>query len=244
MFLEVENLAKSFGPEPLFSGVALSLEQEATLGVLGRSGSGKTTLLKILAGLEPADAGVVRLAGEDLAGRPARLRGIVYLYQEPLLFPHLSVFDNVAFGLRLRGEGEAALRPRVGEMLERLGLAAHAAKAPHQLSGGQRQRVSFGRALVVSPRLLLLDEPFASLDAETRAAMQALFKEVAAAYRITAIFVTHDLKEALLMSERLAHLAGGRLELYPSRAAALADPALGAGREFEFWRNLAAEAGP
>lgn len=240
MFLEVANLAKSFGPEPLFAGLSFALAKEETLGVLGRSGSGKTTLLKILAGLEEADAGEIRLGGEEVGARPARERGIVYLYQEPLLFPHLTVFENVAFGLRLRGEGEAALRQRVEEMLGRLGLAAHAKKAPHQLSGGQRQRVSFGRALVVSPRLLLLDEPFASLDAETRSAMQELFKEVAAAYRMTAIFVTHDLKEAILMSGRLAHLREGRLEVYGSRAEALADPALGAARELAFWRSLEA----
>jgi ABC-type Fe3+/spermidine/putrescine transport system ATPase subunit len=240
MFLEVANLKKSFGAEKVLEDVSFGLEQEETLGILGRSGSGKTTLLKILAGLEEADAGGIGLGGEAIERREARLRGVVYLYQEPLLFPHLDVYENVAFGLRLRGEGEAAISARVGEMLERLGLAEQARKRPHQLSGGQRQRVSFGRALVVDPRLLLLDEPFASLDFETREGMQSLFKEVAAACRSTAIFVTHDLKEAILMSRRIALLRGGKLRVYASLDEVLADPLLGARRELEFWRSLGA----
>lgn len=240
MFLEVEKISKKFGAEPVLEEVSFGLEQEETLGILGRSGSGKTTLLKILAGLEEADGGGIRLGGEAIERREPRLRGIVYLYQEPLLFPHLDVYENVAFGLRLRGEGKPTITAKVGEMLERLGLAEQARKQPHQLSGGQRQRVSFGRALVVNPRLLLLDEPFASLDSETRAGMQSLFKEVAAACRIAAIFVTHDLKEAILMSRRIAHLRGGRLKVYGGLAEALADPLLGARRELDFWRGLEA----
>jgi ABC-type Fe3+/spermidine/putrescine transport system ATPase subunit len=238
MFLEVANLKKTFGAEKVLEEVSFGLEQEETLGILGRSGSGKTTLLKILAGLEEADAGGIRLGGEAIERREARLRGVVYLYQEPLLFPHLDVYENLAFGLRLRREGEPAISARVGEMLERLGLAEQARKRPHQLSGGQRQRVSFGRALVVEPRLLLLDEPFASLDFETRESMQSLFKEVAAACRTTAIFVTHDLKEAILMSRRIALLRGGKLRVYASLEEALADPHLGARRELDFWRGL------
>lgn len=240
MFLEVDDISKKFGAEQVLEGVSFGLEAEETLGILGRSGSGKTTLLKILAGLEEAGGGTIRLGGEAIERREPRLRGIVYLYQEPLLFPHLDVYENVAFGLRLRGEGEPGIGARVGEMLERLGLAGQARKQPHQLSGGQRQRVSFGRALVVNPRLLLLDEPFASLDSETRAGMQTLFKEVAAACRITSIFVTHDLKEAILISRRIAHLQSGRLRLYRDLGEVLADPQLGARRELDFWRSLEA----
>ncbi len=242
MLLEAQGIAKTFGREPVLAGVSFALEREETLGILGRSGSGKTTLLKILAGLESADAGEIALDGAAIGHLEPRRRGIVYLYQEPLLFPHLDVFENVAFGLRLRGEAEAEVQARVEELLARLGIAAHARKEPHRLSGGQRQRVSFGRALIVGPRLLLLDEPFSNLDADTRAEMQMLFREVAAAYRIAAILVTHDLKEAIKMSGRLAHLENGRLRVYASLAEALADPGLGAAREIEFWQSLASKA--
>lgn len=242
MFLEAKNLKKTFRAEPVLAGVSFSLEREATLGILGRSGSGKTTLLKILAGLESADSGEIAIEGQNVGHLEPRKRGIVYLYQEPLLFPHLDVFENLAFGLRLRGAAETEIEARVDEMLGRLGLAAHARKEPQKLSGGQRQRVSFGRALIVSPRLLLLDEPFSNLDADTRTEMQALFREVAAAYRITAILVTHDLKEAIRMSGTLAHLEQGRLRIYRNLAEALADPSLGAARELDFWQSLAGKA--
>jgi ABC-type Fe3+/spermidine/putrescine transport system ATPase subunit len=181
VFLDVQGLSKSFGREPVLDDVHLAVSAHEAVSVLGRSGSGKTTLLKVIAGLEGADRGGIVLDGRDLAGVPPQRRGVVYLYQEPLLFPHLDVWENVAFGLRLRGIAGAELEKRVAEMIADLELAAHARKSPRQLSGGQRQRVSFGRALIVQPALLLLDEPFGNLDAEIRAAMQALFKRVAAA---------------------------------------------------------------
>src|ERR1700704_2850707 len=192
----MHGISKAFGAEPVLADVSLAVDHHETVSVLGRSGSGKTTLLKIVAGLETADRGELRLDGRRLDGVPPQARGVVYLYQEPLLFPHLDVWENVAFGLRLRGVGGEELARRVQEMIASLELEDHARKRPHQLSGGQRQRVSFGRALIIQPALLLLDEPFGNLDAETRTGMQALFKRVAAAYRITSLFVTHDLKEA------------------------------------------------
>ncbi len=237
-FLAVRGLTKAFAAERVLDTINLDLGRSQTLAVLGRSGCGKTTLLKILAGLCASDAGSVRLGGRTLDGLPPQARGVVYLYQEPLLFPHLDVFENVAFGLRLRHVPAAALRERVLEMLAALELEAHARKRPTQLSGGQRQRVAFGRALIVNPTLLLLDEPFGNLDAETRAAMQRLFQDIARRFAITSLFVTHDLKEALLMGDRLALLRSGQLTAYPSREAFVADPATGAAREREFWLSL------
>jgi putrescine transport system ATP-binding protein len=238
-FLTVRGLAKAFTGERVLEGLDIDLARSQTLAILGRSGCGKTTLLKILAGLCAPDAGSVRLGGRSLDDLAPQGRGVVYLYQEPLLFPHLDVFENVAFGLRLRRTAAVELRARVGEMLAALELEAHARKRPTELSGGQRQRVSFGRALIINPTLLLLDEPFGNLDVEIRAQMQGLFQQIARRFAITSLFVTHDLKEALLMGDRLALLRAGRLTAYPSREAFVADAETGAAREREFWLSLA-----
>jgi len=238
MFLDVIRLRKAFGREPVLRGLSFSLEGHRTLSILGRSGCGKTTLLKIIAGLEAAGDGQVVLQGEDITQKAPQDRGVVYLYQEPLLFPHLNVWDNVAFGLRLRRLDTAQIRRRVDEMLENLELSEHPDKMPNQLSGGQRQRVAFGRALIVNPALLLLDEPFASLDVEIRATMQRLFKRVAAQYEITALFVTHDLKEAILMGDRIAYMRDGTLKTYASKDAFIADPEVGVQNEIAFWNSL------
>jgi ABC-type Fe3+/spermidine/putrescine transport system ATPase subunit len=237
-FLEVRGLSKAFGAESVLDRVSFAVAERQTLSVLGRSGCGKTTLLKLLAGLHAPDQGVILRRGVDITGLPVEKRDIVYLYQEPLLFPHLSVFDNVAFGLRLRDVEPARVEAEVGRMLDRLDLQGQGRKAPHQLSGGQRQRVSFGRALIVNPSLLLLDEPFSSLDAETRGQMQGLFKRVAAEYAMTSIFVTHDLKEALLMGDALATIRAAKLKAYPSQQAFIADPESGVSSEMAFWESL------
>lgn len=238
MFLQVDALTKAYGPEPVLQAVSFGVAAHETLSVLGPSGCGKTTLLKIIAGLEVPDAGRVVLDGRDLTGVSPQHRGVVYLYQEPLLFPHLDVFENIAFGLRLRRAAAAVVEAKVDEMLTHLELSSHARKRPEQLSGGQRQRVAFGRALIISPALLLLDEPFASLDAETRAAMQDLFKAMASRYQITSLFVTHDLKEALLMGDRLGSLRRGVMRTYPSQADFIVDPEAGVQREIDFWATL------
>jgi ABC-type sugar transport system ATPase subunit len=238
MFLQVRGLSKSFGSEPVLEDVSLDVSAHETVSVLGRSGSGKTTLLKIIAGLQAADRGDLILDGRTIGDVPPQERGIVYLYQEPLLFPHLDVWENVAFGLRLRGVRGGELERRVEEMIASLELGPHARKRPHQISGGQRQRVSFGRALIVQPALLLLDEPFGNLDAETRAGMQALFQRVAAAYRITSLFVTHDLKEAILMGNRFAHLRAGRLRVFAGLEDFAQDPEIGVMNEVRFWEAL------
>lgn len=238
MFLDVRHIEKSFGRELVLDDLHFSLEEHRTLSVLGRSGSGKTTLLRIIAGLEQADRGELRLAGETIDHLPAHQRNIVYLYQEPLLFPHLNVFENIAFGLRLRGLPDAEVRRQTNAMLEQLELADQARKRSHQLSGGQRQRVNFGRALVINPRLLLLDEPFGALDVETRAAMQQVFQRMVADFRLTAVFVTHDLKEALLMGDDIASLRAGRLHRYADKRAFIEDPETGVRNEIDFWTKL------
>jgi len=238
MKLTVRHLTKSFGTEPVIRDLSFGLADGETLGVLGRSGGGKTTLLKLVAGLLPPDGGTVHLNGNDITHLPPQNRRVVYLYQEPLLFPHLTVFENVAFGLRLRGESESSVKRQTLGMLESLGLAGQDRKLPHQLSGGQKQRASFGRALVIRPELVLLDEPFGNLDVETRAAMQRLFKELGNAHRISAVFVTHDLKEAMLMGDRLGYLEAGRLRVFETLRDFVNDPAVGVGPEIAFWQRL------
>ncbi|MGA9607622.1 MAG: ABC transporter ATP-binding protein, partial [Rouxiella badensis] len=199
MFLQVTDLNKNFAAEPVLAQLSFELPEHQTLSVLGRSGCGKTTLLKIIAGLLQPDSGEIRLNKLLINEVAPQHRNIVYLYQEALLFPHLNIFENVAFGLRLRRVKNEEVRTKTEAMLSHLGLASHSQRRPDQLSGGQRQRVAFGRALIINPALLLLDEPFSNLDAETRAQMQQLFKRVAREFAITAIFVTHDLKESLIM---------------------------------------------
>ncbi len=238
VFLQARGLARQFGPTAVLEDVSFTLGAGETLAVVGRSGCGKTTLLKVLAGILAPGRGSLLRGGVDITQVPVRRRDVLYLYQEPLLFPHLSVFENVAFGLRLRGVGAAELGERVRGMLDSLGLQGLADRDPLALSGGQRQRVSFGRALVVRPSLLLLDEPFSSLDPETRAGMRELFRRVAREYAITALFVTHDVREALEVGDRLARLAAGRLRVYEDRAAFVADPASGVQDEIQFWRQV------
>ncbi|MEM6343288.1 MAG: ABC transporter ATP-binding protein [Bacteroidota bacterium] len=235
--IHCERLNKRFGSEQVLEEVSFSLAERETLSVLGRSGSGKTTLLKILAGLESADEGEILLKGQRINEQSPQERGIVYLYQEALLFPHLNVFENLAFGLRLRRTPSPEVKRAVEEMLARLGLSEQASKMPYQLSGGQKQRVSFGRALIINPKVLLLDEPFGALDVETRSSMQAFLKEVSLEYQITAIFVTHDLKEALLMGDRIGYMRAGKLDIYDSKEAFVQDPRTEAQSEIEFWKR-------
>ncbi len=243
MRLQARGLAKAFGDEAVLRDVSFSLPACETLAILGRSGCGKTTLLKALAGLIPADAGTTLLDGTAITPLPPERRGMIYLYQEPLLFPHLDVFENLAFGLRIRRRDEASVRASVAAMLDELELGPYARRNPEALSGGQRQRVAFGRALVVEPAVLLLDEPFSALDTETRASMQRLFRRVADAHGITAVFVTHSVKEAILVGSRFAVLENGRLIEYPARAGFLAAPASGVRDEIAFWRSVARDAG-
>jgi ABC-type sugar transport system ATPase subunit len=241
VILRVANISKSYGTHEVLRDVALSVGEGETLSILGRSGCGKTTLLKIVAGLVDAGHGDIHLKGERINDMPVAQRNIVYIYQEPLLFPHLSVFENIAFGLRVRKREEGSVRSETGRMLDDLDLASHAGKMPHQLSGGQRQRVAFGRAIIINPSVLLLDEPFSNLDAETRASMQILFKRLADTYRIASVFVTHDLKEAILLGDTIAYMEEGRLIHFSDKREFIEHPEYGARREIEFWTSLGRE---
>ena len=235
--LEVEALSLDFGRQAVLRDCSLQLYAGETLVVLGESGCGKTSLLRSIAGLIKGDTGRIRLDGRSIETLPPAARPIIYLDQEPLLFEHLTAAENIAFAMRLRRRPEHEVAARIEEMLMRLDLTPHREKRDWQLSGGQKQRVAFARAVLAQPRLLLLDEPFCSLDSRTRSQMQAIFAELSGAWRLSSIFVTHDPKEALVVGSRFARMTSGRLALYSDRAAFLTDPATGAAEEIEFWRN-------
>lgn len=239
--LKIEGLQQSFGDTTILKDVNLELASGKTLAILGASGSGKTTLLRLIGGQETLQAGQIYLDGQPLGSLSQREQRIFYLSQEALLFPHLSAFENIAFGLRARKKKPAVIRQRTGEMLEKLDLVEQADFLPQALSGGQKQRVAFGRALMVAPRLLLLDEPFGALDNETRARMQALFREVVQQVGVSSILVTHDQKEALLLGQQFAFLQTGHLHHYPNRAAFVADARTGVQDELSFWNRLQAK---
>ncbi len=238
MELQVTQLSKAYSRQPVLQEVSFTVRRGEVLCILGRSGGGKTTLLKCLAGLAQPDAGQVFWGEEELSQLPANRRNLLYLYQEPLLFPHLTAWENIAFGLRVRGEREGVIRERVDAYIRELELDDHGHKYPHQLSGGQKQRVNFGRALIVNPRVLLLDEPFGKLDAQTRAAMQALYQTVSRKHGITSVFVTHDVKEALLLGNTFGRLEDGRLDLFSSTLDFVRDPRNGVQDELDFWKTI------
>ncbi len=238
MFLEVQHLSKHYNNKQILQDLSFGLQAHGTMSILGKSGCGKSTLLKLVAGLEAPDAGQIILDGRNVSEIPAQQRNIVYLFQEPLLFPHLDVFENIAFGLRIRKLDKKAIDIQVNQTLQSLELEAHHKKMPHQLSGGQKQRVAFGRALIINPPLILLDEPFSSLDVEIRASMQELYKKIATQFNITALFVTHDLKEALLMGDQIAYMEDGSLQVFNSHADFINDSRTGVQNEISFWNQL------
>jgi iron(III) transport system ATP-binding protein len=212
--LAVTGLFKAFGAHPVLTGVDLEVPAGAFTAILGPSGSGKTTLLRLLAGFEQADAGTVsigdRLVDGPGAHVPPERRRIGYVPQEGALFPHLTVAANVGFGLPA-GERRG---PRTGELLDSVGLTGLGSRYPHQLSGGQQQRVALARALAIEPEVVLLDEPFASLDAHMRASVRADVQQICRTAGTTAILVTHDQDEALSMADRVAVLRDGKIVQY------------------------------
>jgi iron(III) transport system ATP-binding protein len=222
--LVVTDLVKGFGAKPVLTGVNLRVEAGTTTAILGPSGSGKTTLLRVICGFERAQAGSVGLDDEVVDDSthfvaPERRR-IGYVPQEGNLFPHLSVAGNIRFGLARGAES----RRRVGELLEMIGLADRARSYPHQLSGGQQQRVALARALAVQPRLVLLDEPFASLDASLRASVRADVAHILRDAGATALLVTHDQDEALSMSDSIAVIRDGVIAQFDSPHALYSRP--------------------
>jgi putrescine transport system ATP-binding protein len=236
--IKVDNISVSRSGVQILNNLSFELNDGNILAVMGKSGCGKTTLLRIIAGLAAADNGRISIGGRDVTGVPPQQRRAVYLYQEALLFPHLNVLENLAFGMKIKGENRINAESKAFEMLEQLDLLPHARKRSEQLSGGQRQRVAFGRALLASPAVLLLDEPFSNLDNETRAAMQQLYRKLTQERSITTVFVTHDLKEAVIMGDRLSYLENGMLHVYDNLVTFGADPRTGMQREIGFWQSL------
>lgn len=236
--IEIKQLSKSYGSENVLTGLELSHKRHQTLSILGESGSGKSTLLKLIAGLEDADNGDILIDGNSIMDLPPKKRGTVYLYQEPLLFPHLTVQENIGFGLRFKDIDSVKINEKSQHMIEKLKLAGQEKKYPHELSGGQKQRVAFGRAVIIHPNVLLLDEPFASLDPGTRRVMQQLFREIAEAEKITSLFVTHDIREALTTGDRFGMMDDRKLKVFDTRDAFIRDSETGVKDEIEFWKNL------
>jgi ABC-type Fe3+/spermidine/putrescine transport system ATPase subunit len=209
--VEVARASKRYGPVAALDEVSLDLAEGELFGLLGPSGSGKTTLLRAVAGFVALDAGRIAIDGQDLDRVPVHAREIGMVFQSYALFPHMSVFDNVAFGLAVKRVAAAEVRQRVGRILELVRLSGLEARRPRQLSGGQQQRVALARALVTRPRVLLLDEPLAALDKGLRQAMQVELRQIQREVGITTIFVTHDQEEALTLSDRVAIFQDGRV---------------------------------
>ncbi|KEO83592.1 sulfate/molybdate ABC transporter ATP-binding protein [Tumebacillus flagellatus] len=212
MQIEVRNLSKKFGRVSAVDHVNFEIEQGKLIGLLGPSGGGKTTILRMLAGLEKPDAGEILFQGNKVNHLPPQERGIGFVFQNYALFKHMSVFDNIAFGLTVQRKSKSEIRDRVHEMIELIGLQGLENRAPHQLSGGQRQRVAFARALAPSPQLLLLDEPFAAIDAKVRKELRTWLREMISRVGITSIFVTHDQEEAVEVADEIMIINQGRLE--------------------------------
>ncbi|MBB6171585.1 putative spermidine/putrescine transport system ATP-binding protein [Nocardiopsis mwathae] len=223
--VELKGLVRAFSGVRALDGFDLSMAPGELVALLGPSGCGKTTAMRVLAGLERADAGSVHVGGQDITHLPANRRDMGMVFQAYSLFPNMTAVDNVAFGLRLRGRGTRQRRARAGELLELVGLSAHASRYPHQLSGGQQQRVAIARALAIEPRVLLLDEPLSALDAKVRAQLRDEIRRIQLEVGTTTLFVTHDQEEALAMADRVGVMRAGRLEQIADPATIYARPA-------------------
>jgi sulfate/thiosulfate transport system ATP-binding protein len=216
MSIELRGITKRFGRFVAVDDVDLTVETGELLALLGPSGSGKTSLLRIIAGLEAPDAGSVAFHGEDATDTHVRERNVGFVFQHYALFGHLTIFENVAFGLRVRPRrqrlADPELRKRVQRLLELVQLDFLADRFPHQLSGGQRQRIALARALAVEPRVLLLDEPFGALDARVRKELRRWLRRLHDEVHVTSVFVTHDQEEALEVADRVVVMNHGRIE--------------------------------
>ncbi|VBB05428.1 transport-associated ob type 2 [Lucifera butyrica] len=210
-YLEINGLKKCFKDRIALQDIHLSIAQGEFLTLLGPSGCGKSTLLRILAGFLPCDSGIIRLAGQDIGPLPAHKRDMGFVFQSYALFPNMNVFDNVAFGLKMRRTDTQTIARRVTGILDTVGLADRARHRTQELSGGQQQRVALARALAPRPKILLLDEPLSALDAKIRLSMREFIKSIQRQLKITTIFVTHDQEEALTLSDRIAIMWDGRI---------------------------------
>jgi sulfate transport system ATP-binding protein len=231
MSITVERINKSFGGTAVLRDVSLDVPEGELVALLGPSGSGKTTLLRIIAGLELPDpgSGPIRFHGEDVAQRAVGARQVGFVFQHYALFRHMTVFENVAFGLRVRPRaqrpGKAAIKDKVNELLKLVQLEGLAQRYPAQLSGGQRQRVALARALAVEPRVLLLDEPFGALDARVRQDLRQWLRRLHDEVHLTSLFVTHDQEEALEVADRVVVMNKGAIEQVGSPEEVFHNPA-------------------
>jgi putative spermidine/putrescine transport system ATP-binding protein len=210
-YLVLDNVWKRFRDTPAVAGISLSVKEGELLVLLGPSGCGKSTTLNLIAGFLQLDDGDILLDGRSIARAPVHKRDIGVVFQRYTLFPHMTIFENVAFGLRRRRVRDQELRKRVHDKLEMVGLGSLAERYPHQLSGGQQQRVAVARALAIRPRLMLFDEPLSNLDARLRVELRTEIRNLVTAERVTTVFVTHDQEEAIRVADRIAVLNQGRV---------------------------------
>ena len=223
--IDAAGIQKRFGANHVLRDCALAVEGGEVVTLLGASGCGKTTLLRCIAGFEAPDAGTIRLAGRDVTALPPNRRDVGFVFQNYALFPHMTVEDNVAYGLRARRVPAAEVARQVADALALVSLDAFARRYPGSLSGGQQQRVALARALVLQPKVLLMDEAFNALDAKLRATMQVELRKIVKRVGITAICVTHDQAEALTISDRIAVMAEGRIQQFATPAQIYDHPA-------------------
>jgi sulfate/thiosulfate transport system ATP-binding protein len=212
MRIDVHAVSKSFADFVALSSVTLQVPEGSLVALLGPSGSGKSTLLRIIAGLEEPDSGHVLMDGADVTAARPQDRGIGFVFQHYAAFAHMTVRENVAFGLRIRKRPKADVKQRVDELLALVGLTKWSEQHPHQLSGGQRQRMALARALAIDPRVLLLDEPFGALDASVRAELRAWLRRLHDEQGVTTVLVTHDQEEAMEVADTIAVMNGGKIE--------------------------------
>ncbi|QIB70472.1 sulfate ABC transporter ATP-binding protein [Aminipila butyrica] len=212
MYVELKGINKKFGGYQASDNVSFSIQKGKLIGLLGPSGSGKTTILRMLAGLENPDSGDILIDGKRVNDIPASQRGIGFVFQNYALFRYMTVFDNIAFGLEVQKKDKAYIRQRVNELVRLTQLEGLEQRRPHQLSGGQKQRVAFARALAPNPHLLLLDEPFAAIDAKVRKELRTWLRETINKVGITSIFVTHDQDEAVEIADEIIITNRGRIE--------------------------------
>ncbi|MBW4665090.1 MAG: TOBE-like domain-containing protein [Chroococcus sp. CMT-3BRIN-NPC107] len=227
MGIVVENVSKKFGSFQAVDGVSLEIESGSLVALLGPSGSGKSTLLRLIAGLEMPDRGKIWLTGKDATDQSVQERNIGFVFQHYALFKHLTVRQNIAFGLDIRKTSKAKIKTRVNELLELIQLAGLGDRYPSQLSGGQRQRVALARALAVQPQVLLLDEPFGALDAKVRKDLRAWLRRLHDEVHVTTVFVTHDQEEAMEVADEIVVMNKGNVEQVGTPAQIYDHPATG-----------------
>jgi ABC-type Fe3+/spermidine/putrescine transport system ATPase subunit len=239
-YLELKGLAKRFegASKASVDGVDLAVDEGQIVVLLGPSGCGKTTTLKMIAGLIPATSGEILLEGRSILDVPADKRDVSMVFQKPLLFPHMTVAQNIGFGLKMRGFKQEEIGRRVAEALDLVKLNGFGERRVNQLSGGQEQRVSLARALVIEPKVLLLDEPLSALDAELRLEMRELIMSIKQTLGITIVFVTHDQQEAVMLADRIALMVDGKIVQYDEPRAFVSRPRTRRVAEFFGWTNF------